>query len=89
MKCQQPLEILHNGRIPKVEYDDDVIVRQVRHNGEIKWKGQLIYVSDVLAGEPIALEQINEHLWSIRFSFHHLGTLNEITNNIQPKVQKC
>ncbi len=79
----------YTGRIPKVEYDDNVIVRQVRHNGEIKWKGQLIYVSDALAGEPIALEQIDEHLWNIRFSFHHLGTLNEITNNIRPKVQKC
>jgi len=84
----EPSERRYNGRVPKVEYDDDVIVRQVRHNGEIKWKGHLIYVSDALAGEPVALEQIDEHLWDIRFSFHHLGILNEITNKIQPDAKQ-
>lgn len=83
----KPSERQYNGRIPKVAYDD-VTVRQVRHNGEIKWKGQLIYVSEVLAGEPVALEQIDEHLWDIRFSFHHLGTLNETTGHIQPDRRK-
>jgi len=84
----EPSERRYNGRVPKVEYDDDVIVRHVRHNGEIKWKGHLIYVSEVLAGEPVGLEQIDEHLWDIRFSFHHLGILNETTNKVQPEVKQ-
>lgn len=84
----EPSERRYNGRVPKIEYDDDVLVRQVRHNGQIKWKGNLIYVSDALVGEPVGLEQIDEHLWDIRFSFHHLGTLNEITNKIQPDIKQ-
>ena len=71
-------------RTPKVEYDHDVIVRQVRHNGEMKWRGNLIYVSEALTGEPIALKQADEHIWETRFCFHPLGILNELTGKIVP-----
>jgi hypothetical protein len=59
-------------------------VRKVRHNGEIKWKGKLIYVSEALAGEPIALKRKDEHLWEIRASFYPLGVLNELVGRIIP-----
>lgn len=29
-------------KVPKVEYHGDIIVRQVRHNGEIRWRGEEI-----------------------------------------------
>jgi hypothetical protein len=32
-------------------------VRQVRHSGEIKWNGGLVYVSQTLAGEAVAVEE--------------------------------
>jgi len=71
-------------RTPRVEYDHDVIVRQVRHNGEMKWRGNLIYVSEALTGEPIALKQVEEHIWEMRFCFHPLSILNELTGKILP-----
>ena len=48
--------------VPKVDYHGDIIVRQVRHNGEIRWKGELVYFSEALAGESVALKQKEEHL---------------------------
>lgn len=74
--------------IPKVKYHADVIVRQVRHNGEIRWKGELIYVSEALAGEPVALKQKAEHLWEISFSSYPLGVLNELTGKVTPLLEK-
>ena len=74
--------------VPKVEYHGDVIVRQVRHNGEIRWKGEFIYVSEALAGDPVALKQKEEHLWEIRFSSYPLGILNELTMKITPLLNK-
>ena len=74
--------------VPKIEYANDVSVRKVRHNGEIKWKGKLIYVSEALAGEPVALKQKEEHLWEIRFSFYPLGVLNELAGKIMPLSNK-
>lgn len=76
------------GKIPKAEYHGDVIVRQVRHNGEIKWRGELIYISEALAGEPVALRQKEEHHWEIRFSSYPLGILNELTGRITPLPTK-
>ena len=74
--------------VPKVEYAHDVIVRQVRHSGEIKWKGNLVYISEALAGEPVALKQKGEHLWEIRFSSYPLGVLNELVGQIVPLPSK-
>ncbi len=71
-------------KLPEVEYAAEQTVRQVRHNGEIKWRGQLIYVSHVLAQEPIGLRQVDDDSWVMHYSFHLLGTLNERTGTIQP-----
>jgi transposase InsO family protein len=74
------------ARVPKVEYDHNVEVRQVRHNGEIKWKGKLVYVSETLAGEPVGLQQKEEHLWVVRFGFHPLGVLDELVGRIMSQI---
>lgn len=65
------------SKLPKVEYDSNTIVRYVTNRGCIKWKGLLIFLSESLKGEYVALQQIDNHLWRIRFSFHPLGILDE------------
>jgi putative transposase len=69
-------------KLPPIEYDSGFVVRQVRHNGEIKWRGDFIYISQVLAQEPLGLKQIDEELWELRYSFHLLGVLNQRTKII-------
>lgn len=71
-------------KVPKVAYHGDVIVRQVRHNGEIRWKGELLYLSEALAGESVALRQKGAHQWEISFSFYPLGVLDELVGKILP-----
>jgi hypothetical protein len=71
-------------RLPQIEYDDDVVVKRVRHSGELYWKGRFIHISKILAQEPIALKQTDDHLWSISFSFYPLGILNEVTGKVSP-----
>jgi len=70
------------AKLAKVEYEPTITVRKVRHNGEIKWKGSLIYVSELLAKEPLGLSQIDEFKWEIRYSFHLLGVLDERNHKI-------
>lgn len=69
------------------QYNSDVSVRSVRHNGEIKWKNRLFYVSELLAKEPIGLKQIDEHVWELRYRFHLLGLLNEKTMKVEPVTE--
>jgi len=84
----QPSERAYPAKIPEVRYDGDVMVRRVRHNGEIRWRGELVYISEALAGELVALKQKEEHLWEIRFSFYPLGILNELTGKIAPLLSR-
>ncbi len=71
-------------RLPEVVYDEGCHVRQVRHNGEIKWQGQLLYISQVLAKEPIALKQTDDAQWDIYFSFYLLGTYDGRKKKVIP-----
>ena len=80
--------IHYPAKLPEVEYDNSFRVRRVRHNGEIKWKGQMVYVSQALAGEPVGLTQIDDELWKVNFSFHPLGVLDEKVAKITYKQGK-
>jgi len=71
-------------KLPAVEYESGVTVRQVRHNGEIKWQGELTYISEVLAHEPLGLTHVDEQQWEIRYSFHLLGILDQRRKRILP-----
>jgi transposase InsO family protein len=84
----QPSPTAYPAKLPDVEYDSSFAVRKVRHNGEIKWKGQMIYVSQALAGEPVGLLQTDDGIWQASFSFHRLGTLDDRTGKIIPSKGK-
>jgi transposase InsO family protein len=72
------------AKLPEVQYESGVTVRQVRQKGEIKWRGELIYVSEVLAKEPVGLKPIDNDKWELRYSFQLLGVLDERNKNIIP-----
>lgn len=72
------------AKLPEVQYESGITVRQVRHKGEIKWRGELIYISEVLAKEPIGLKPIDNDKWELRYSFHPLGVLDERNKTIIP-----
>ena len=70
------------AKLPTIEYDSAVTVRRVRRTGEFKWRGRLLYLSQVLAQEPIGLVPCDNACWEIRYSFHLLGVLDERTYTI-------
>jgi putative transposase len=61
---------------PQPDYPQSAAVRQVRHNGEIKWNGGLVYVSQTLAGEPVAVEEAADGEWMVRFYAYPLGIID-------------
>jgi transposase InsO family protein len=71
-------------KLAAVEYESWFTVRRVRSNGCIKWRGGFVYVSKTLAGEPIGLRQLDEHLWELNFSFHSLGIFDERVGKVLP-----
>ncbi len=83
--CPSPRR--YPDRLAEVMYDEAYQVRRVRHNGEIKWQGQLLYISQVLAKEPIGLKQVDEVRWEIYFSTHLLGIYDACKKKIMPCKQ--
>jgi len=83
----KPSERRYPELILPPEYATNITVRSVRHNGEIRWKSQTLYVSELLRKLPVGLKQIDDHLWELRYRFHLLGTLNEKTMKIEPVTE--
>jgi transposase InsO family protein len=65
-----------NGRLASPEYEAGIEVRRVRTNGDIKWNGGRVWVSSVLVGEPIGLEEVADSLWRVSYGPLELGTLD-------------
>jgi putative transposase len=56
-------------------YPPEAAVRKVRSNGEIKWEGNLVAVSTALAGEAVALEEMEAGDWLVRFYAAPIGVI--------------
>ena len=67
-------------RLPEPWYDADHAVRRVRSNGEIKWQGKTIFISEALVGEPIGIRQIEDGHWLLRFADINLGLIDRRTS---------
>jgi putative transposase len=62
--------------LPEPDYPTSAAVRQVRHSGEIKWNGGLVYVSQTLAGEAVAVEETAGGEWTVRFYAYPIGVID-------------
>ena len=70
------------GRLHLPAYDLDCAVRQVRHSGEIKFKGRMFFITELLAGQPLGLKEITDGIWQIQYSFYVLGSVDLRKNKI-------
>ena len=75
--CHWHSQRAYPSRVPMPEYGTDLEVRRVRSNGQIKWHGKLVFVSEALIGEPVGLQQIDEDRWQLMFCSMRLGVINE------------
>jgi putative transposase len=64
------------ARLPEPDYPAEAEVRKVRSNGEIKWQGQFIFISEVLIGEHVAMEETEAGQWQARFFDTPIGWID-------------
>lgn len=64
-------------RLPDLEYPCGYELREVRRSGEIRWRGQLVYVSNALIGEVVGMVRVGNELWRSYFGAVCLGTWDE------------
>jgi transposase InsO family protein len=66
----------YSGRLREPDYADDQIVRRVRRNGDIKWRGERLFLSETLIGEPVGLREADDGLFEVRYGPIALGTID-------------
>jgi putative transposase len=55
-------------RIEDPHYDPDEEVRRVRSSGEIKWRGDMRFISQALIGEAVGIREREDGHWVVRFA---------------------
>lgn len=70
------------SRLPEPEYPGHCVIRQVRANGMLYFRDQEIFLSELLTGHRIALEEIADGVWSVYFYDLLLARLNERTGEL-------
>ena len=74
--------------LPEPVYPGHMSVRSVRHNGEFRFVGKQHFLSEVLARERIALEEVDDGIWSIYFYDRLLARFDQRTLKVVPAAPK-
>jgi putative transposase len=64
-----------DGVLREPDYGPDHTVRRVRHNGEIRWRGNTIYITEALIGEPVGLIEDEDGDWIVSYGPIELGVI--------------
>ncbi len=70
------------SKVKPPEYGDEAIVRRVRSNGEIKWQGSKVYLSEALIGEPVGLMPRDDRYLTICFGPLLIGEPDTFTKSV-------
>jgi putative transposase len=66
-------------RLPEPEYPAHCVIRQVRANGILYFRDRSVFLSELLIGQLVALEEFADGVWSIYFYDLLLARLDERT----------
>lgn len=73
--CKSPRA--YPERLPSLEYPGYYDVRKVAANGTVNWHNKMVYISHLMVGERIGLEEIADGDWAIYYGPVKVGALNE------------
>lgn len=71
-------------QLPPLEYPGHCEIRRVSTIGQVSWRGAPLYLSEALAGEHVAFEEIDDGLWTLRFATVALARYDEQHRSIHP-----
>jgi len=70
------------------QYDEGVHVRLIGRSGEVMFKGRKYYLTELLDGERVGIQEVDDGCYEIRFGFHPIGYIDlhlGIITGVKPK----
>lgn len=65
-------------------YPSRFTIRMVKTDGDIKWRNERLYLSQVLAHEPVGLDEVGDDVWLIHFGMVPIVVLDGFTRKLFP-----
>lgn len=85
----QPSQRIWDGKLRSPEYDENSFtIRKVCPNGCIFWKRKACYIGQVISGEYVGLEEVDEGCFRVFYGPVYLGTFKTGEQLIKPKLAK-
>ncbi len=56
----------------------------MKQTGQIRWHGDMIFVSEAVRGEPVGLAETERGDWIVRFMHVELGRIDRTTRRFTP-----
>jgi transposase InsO family protein len=72
------------ARLQDPWYDATHQVRRVRPTGQIKWQGELVFISEAVRREAVGLVETERGDWLVRFMHVELGRIDRRTRRFTP-----
>ena len=60
-------------RVPEVQYDSDLFVRKVSQSGDLNWKGQRFFVSEIFEGQSLGLKPSHDRFYEVLYGSLPIG----------------
>lgn len=70
------------------QYDEGGDVRKVRKGGEIGFRGNYYFLSELLAGEQVGLMEVDNGRYEVRFGFHPICMIDLKEKKVRPTQKK-
>lgn len=72
------------ARLEEPWYDATHQVRRVKATGQIRWQGELVFVSEAVRGETVGVAEMERGDWIVRFMHVELGRIDRQTRRFTP-----
>jgi putative transposase len=68
--------------LPPIEYPGHLEVRRVSSYGYVSWRGRMLFLTEVLGGEDVGFEEIDDGIWGLFFDTIRLARFDERTHRL-------
>jgi hypothetical protein len=70
------------ARVPPIDYPGYLDVRRVSPFGKVSWRGRSLYLTQVLGGEDVAFDEVDDGVWLVYFGAVRLARFDERTRTL-------
>lgn len=75
--CYQPSPRQLPRQLPPITYPGHMDVRRVSPIGQVSWRGRALYLTEVLGGQDVAFEEVDDGIWLVHFAMVRLARFDE------------